>query len=89
MPYVAVPAELTGSYDERTRLLGWRVVVLTAAILLFGAGGPALRNAGDDPVRGYLLMGIASGVVIGVGMLVAARTADDAAQRTAVSPRRP
>lgn len=48
MPYVAVPAELTGSYDERTRLLGWRVVVLTAAILLFGAGGPALRNAGDD-----------------------------------------
>ena len=86
MPYVALPAELTGSYDERTRLLGWRVVVLTAAILLFGAGGPALRNAGDDPVRGYLLMGIASGVVIGVGMLVAARTADDAAQRTAVSP---
>ncbi|MGI0522674.1 MFS transporter [Microbacterium maritypicum] len=86
VPYVALPAELTGSYDERTRLLGWRVVVLTAAILLFGAGGPALRNAGDDPVRGYLLMGIASGVVIGVGMLVAARTADDAAQRTAVSP---
>ena len=86
VPYVALPAELTGSYDERTRLLGWRVVVLTAAILLFGAGGPALRNAGDDPVRGYLLMGIASGVVIGVGMLVAARTADDAAQRSAVSP---
>lgn len=86
VPYVALPAELTGSYDERTRLLGWRVVVLTAAILLFGAGGPALRNAGDDPVRGYLLMGIASGVVIGVGMLVAARTADDAAHRTAVSP---
>lgn len=86
VPYVALPAELTGSYDERTRLLGWRVVVLTAAILLFGAGGPALRSAGDDPVRGYLLMGIASGVVIGVGMLVAARTADDAAQRTAVSP---
>ncbi|KQY74296.1 MFS transporter [Microbacterium sp. Root1433D1] len=86
VPYVALPAELTGSYDERTRLLGWRVVVLTAAILLFGAGGPALRNAGDDPVRGYLLMGIVSGVVIGVGMLVAARTADDAAQRSAVSP---
>ncbi|UTT53503.1 MFS transporter [Microbacterium maritypicum] len=86
VPYVALPAELTGDYDERTRLLGWRVVVLTAAILLFGAGGPALRNAGDDPVRGYLLMGIASGVVIGVGMLVAARTADDAAQRSAVSP---
>ncbi|MEU4017160.1 MFS transporter [Microbacterium sp. NPDC028030] len=82
VPYVALPAELTGSYDERTRLLGWRVVVLTAAILLFGAGGPALRNAGSDPVMGYLLMGIASGVVIGVGMLIASRTADAAARRT-------
>ncbi|MFJ6430618.1 MFS transporter [Microbacterium maritypicum] len=86
VPYVALPAELTGSYDERTRLLGWRVVVLTAAILLFGAGGPALRNAGDDPVRGYLLMGIASGIAIGIGMLIASRTADVAAKRTAVSP---
>lgn len=86
VPYVALPAELTGSYDERTRLLGWRVVVLTAAILLFGAGGPALRNAGDDPVQGYLLMGIASGIAIGIGMLIASRTADVAAKRTAVSP---
>ena len=85
VPYVALPAELTGSYDERTRLLGWRVVVLTAAILLFGAGGPALRNAGDDPVMGYLLMGIASGLVIGVGMLIASRTADVAAKRTAAA----
>lgn len=86
VPYVALPAELTGSYDERTRLLGWRVVVLTAAILLFGAGGPALRNAGDDPVMGYLLMGIASGLAIGIGMLIAARTADVAARRTAAAP---
>ncbi|MFS0912080.1 MFS transporter [Microbacterium sp. 179-I 3D2 NHS] len=75
VPYVALPAELTGSYDERTRLLGWRVVVLTAAILLFGAGGPALRRAGADPVLGYLVMGVVAGVVIGVGMLIAARTA--------------
>lgn len=86
VPYVALPAELTGSYDERTRLLGWRVVVLTAAILLFGAGGPALRNAGDDQVLGYLLMGVASGLVIGIGMLIASRTADLAARRTAADP---
>ncbi|MFS0892604.1 MFS transporter [Microbacterium sp. 179-I 3D3 NHS] len=75
VPYVALPAELTGSYDERTRLLGWRVVVLTAAILLFGAGGPALRRAGADPATGYLVMGVVAGVVIGIGMLIAARTA--------------
>jgi GPH family glycoside/pentoside/hexuronide:cation symporter len=85
VPYVALPAELTSSYDERTRLLGWRVVVLTAAILLFGAGGPALRNAGDDPVMGYLLMGVASGLMIGIGMLIASRTADVAARGTATA----
>lgn len=72
VPYVALPAELTDRYDERTRLLGWRVVVLTAAILLFGAGGPELRKSG------YLIMGISAGVVIGIGMFIASRTADAA-----------
>ncbi|MGM1017093.1 MAG: MFS transporter [Actinomycetota bacterium] len=76
VPYVALPAELTRSYDERTRLLGWRVIVLTAAILLFGAGGPALRRITGDPVTGYLVMGIIAGLLIGVGMLIAVRTAD-------------
>ena len=54
MPYIALPAELTPAYDERTRLLTWRVVVLTFSILLFGAGGPALRGVTDDPTTGYL-----------------------------------
>nr|WP_314845885.1 MFS transporter [uncultured Microbacterium sp.] len=78
VPYVALPAELTQDYDERTRLLGWRVIVLTAAILLFGAGGPELRRAGSDPVAGYLLMGIVAGIAIGIGLLIASRTAKDA-----------
>ena len=47
---------------------------------------PALRNAGDDPVTGYLLMGIASGLVIGIGMLIASRTAAVAAERSTVTP---
>lgn len=71
VPYIALPAELTGSYDARTRLLTWRVVVLTFAILLFGAGGPVLRRLTGDPTTGYLLMGVVAGVVIGLGMLVA------------------
>jgi len=75
VPYIALPAELTPSYDERTRLLTWRVVVLTFAILLFGAGAPALRRIGADPLAGYLIMGVVAGVVIGVGMLVSARVA--------------
>lgn len=87
VPYVALPAELTSGYDERTRLLGWRVVVLTAAILLFGAGGPELRRAAADPVAGYLLMGVIAGIAIGVGMLIASRTADAAARHPAEADR--
>jgi Na+/melibiose symporter-like transporter len=81
VPYIALPAELTPSYDERTRLLTWRVVVLTFAILLFGAGGPALRRVSDDPFIQYLVMGVVCGLVIGIGMLVATGVA----RRTAVT----
>ena len=84
VPYIALPAELTPSYDERTRLLTWRVVVLTFAILLFGAGGPALRRVSDDPFVQYLVMGVVCGVVIGIGMLVATAVA----RRTAAEPTR-
>ncbi|HRN30082.1 MAG TPA: MFS transporter, partial [Terrimesophilobacter sp.] len=70
VPYIALPAELTPRYDERTRLLTWRVVVLTFAILLFGAGGPELRTLGGSEHTGYLVMAIVAGLVIGGGMLL-------------------
>jgi GPH family glycoside/pentoside/hexuronide:cation symporter len=76
VPYIALPAELTSDYDARTRLLTWRVVVLSVAILLFGAGGPLLRSAGgDDEGLGYLIMAVVAGLVIGAGMFVATFTA--------------
>lgn len=69
VPYIALPAELSRDYDERTRLLTWRVVILTFAILLFGAGGPALRSlGGGGTFFGYLLMAVIAGLVIGAGM---------------------
>ena len=76
VPYIALPAELTDGYDQRTRLLASRVVVLTIAILLFGAGGPALRSlGGTNHYLGYLLMAVVAGVVIGVGMVISSRVA--------------
>jgi GPH family glycoside/pentoside/hexuronide:cation symporter len=48
VPYNVLPAELVSGYDARTRLLSARVVVLTAAILLYGGGGPALREVGTE-----------------------------------------
>ncbi len=75
VPYIALPAEITSGYDNRTRLLTWRVVVLSAAILLFGAGAPALRRAGPDEYMGYLVMALVAGLVIGAGLFIASFTA--------------
>jgi Na+/melibiose symporter-like transporter len=70
VPYIALPAELTDDYDERTKLITARVVVLTLAILLFGAGAPEIRDAFADETTGYLVMAIVAGLVIGVGMFI-------------------
>lgn len=69
VPYIALPAELSAHYDQRTRLLTARVAVLSLAILLFGAGGPMLRSIGDA-YTGYLVMAVVAGVAIALGMLV-------------------
>ncbi|PQZ95750.1 MFS transporter [Arthrobacter sp. MYb227] len=76
VPYIALPAELTAGYDQRTRLLSVRVLVLSIAILLFGAGGPALRSlGGENKWLGYFLMALLSGALIGVCMIITSRVA--------------
>lgn len=76
VPYIALPAELTDGYRERTRLLTWRVVVLTIAILLFGAGGPEIRGLfpNNQPL-GYLVMAIVAALLLGVGLWIASTVA--------------
>lgn len=70
VPYVAMPAEITSSYDERTRLMTARVAILAFMIMLAGATAPLIRDAvgGRD---GYRVMGVAMAVLIGVGVLSA------------------
>lgn len=84
VPYIALPAELSTHYDQRTRLLTARVAVLSLAILLFGAGGPLLRDIGDA-YTGYLVMALVAGVVIAIGMLISATIAP----RQAANPSAP
>jgi glycoside/pentoside/hexuronide:cation symporter, GPH family len=64
VPYVAMMAEITSDYDERTRLMAWRMAFLALAILVSGAGAPAVRDATSYPV-----MGVAVGVLILLGTL--------------------
>lgn len=68
VPYVAMPAEMTDSYDERTRLMTWRVAILALAILVSGASAPAIRDAvgGRD---GYRLMGVLVAALLVAGVL--------------------
>ncbi|GAA2983938.1 MFS transporter [Actinokineospora diospyrosa] len=65
VPYVAMAAELTDDYHERTRLIAWRVATLAIAILLCGAGAPLIR----DSLGGYRPMGLAVAALIALGTL--------------------
>ncbi|MDM4719204.1 MFS transporter [Micromonospora sp. WMMA1363] len=66
VPYLATPADLRIGYHERTRLMAFRMVVLTLGILVSGLLAPLLAG-GDEATRaGYQRMG----VLLAAGMLV-------------------
>ncbi|GIM82777.1 MFS transporter [Salinispora arenicola] len=66
VPYLATPADLRIGYNERTRLMAFRMVVLTLGILASGLLAPLL--VGDDATRdSYQRMGL----LLAVGMLLA------------------
>ncbi len=69
VPYIAMPAEITDDVEERTTLMSWRVVFLSIAILLAGAGAPLIRD-GVGGAAGYVAMAVAVALLIAVGMLV-------------------
>ncbi|MBB5958020.1 Na+/melibiose symporter-like transporter [Saccharothrix tamanrassetensis] len=87
VPYVAMAAEITEDYDERTRLMAWRMAFLALAILVSGAGAPAVR----DLVGGYPAVGVAVGALILIGTVatVAGTRGVPASRRvsTAATPR--
>jgi glycoside/pentoside/hexuronide:cation symporter, GPH family len=66
VPYVAMPAEITDDYDERTRLMTWRVAILALAILLSGGLSPVIRDA-FGPVWGYRAVGFFVATLIALG----------------------
>ena len=66
VPYVAMPAEMTDDYDERTRLMTWRVAILALAILVSGGASPAIRDA-LGPEWGYRAVGLFVGGLIALG----------------------
>jgi glycoside/pentoside/hexuronide:cation symporter, GPH family len=67
VPFVSMPAEMTTSYDERTRLMTWRVAILAFTIMLAGATAPLIRDAVGGRA-GYRVMGVAMALVILAGV---------------------
>ncbi len=58
VPYLAMPAEMTTDYHERSRLIGFRVAFIGAAQLVAGYAAPMLIVAFGDGRRGHSLMSV-------------------------------
>ena len=84
VPYVAMPAEITDDYDERTRLMTWRVAILALAIHVSGGASPAIRDA-FGPVWGYRAVGFFVAALIALGAWGAWRSTRSAPVRSAVA----
>jgi len=69
VPYVAMPAEMTEGYAERTRLMTWRIAVLAFAILVSGAVAPVVRDIAGGGLAGHRWMGAFVALFIVVGAL--------------------
>jgi len=67
VPYVAMPAEMTDDYAERTRLMTWRVAILAVAILVSGALSPMVTKQFGGGIPGHRAMGVFVAVLIVIG----------------------
>ncbi len=85
VPYVAMPAEMTEDYDERTRLMTWRVAILALAILVSGGLSPAIRD-GLGETWGYRAVGLFVGLLILLGAIAAWRGTAAAPATSVPSP---
>ncbi|MFI6298468.1 MFS transporter [Nonomuraea sp. NPDC050790] len=72
VPYVALPAEMADDQRGRTRIMSWRVVCLTAGILVAGGLAPAVVEGAGGGRAGYAFMGLSVGAVMAAALVAAA-----------------
>jgi glycoside/pentoside/hexuronide:cation symporter, GPH family len=71
VPYGSMPAEMTSSFTERTRMMTWRVGLLATAILISGAISPLIVSGAGGGVTGHRYMGLFVAGVMIIGTLCA------------------
>lgn len=64
VPYMALPAELTEGYHERTRLISFRTVFVSIGQLLALAVTAGLIESGGGGLSGYMTMGLVMALII-------------------------
>lgn len=62
IPYLAMPPDIAGDYDARTRLMSFRVFFLLAGVMAGSAGAPLLVEAMGTPAEGYRAMSVILGI---------------------------
>ncbi len=72
VPYMALPAELTQGFHERTRLIGFRTVFVSIGQLLALAGTGWLIESGGGGRSGFATMGLVMALIIGGAMTATA-----------------
>ena len=70
IPFMAMPAEMTDDYDERTAIMSYRVAYSSLAGLTIAAGTPALIAYLGADRAAYGTTSIVLGVVITISMLM-------------------
>ncbi|MCB2108510.1 MAG: MFS transporter, partial [Rhodobacteraceae bacterium] len=64
VPYMAMPAEMTDSYHERTRLISYRVQNVAVANITANAAGPAVIASFASAAMGHAFLGMILAVVV-------------------------
>jgi GPH family glycoside/pentoside/hexuronide:cation symporter len=73
VPYLAMPAEMTGDYHERTRLMSFRVAAVAAGQLFASSVGPLLIVAFGGGLRGHASAAWFLGAIIALASLACFR----------------
>ncbi len=70
VPYLAMPAEITPEYHERTVLMSYRVFFISmAGLITVGGGSQLLARFPDNQLHAFSLLGWIMGGLIGMAML--------------------
>jgi GPH family glycoside/pentoside/hexuronide:cation symporter len=70
VPFMAMPAEMTDDYDERTSIMSFRVGYSSAAGIIIAAGTPALIAYLGSDRQAYEITSIIVGLLITTSMLM-------------------